>query len=147
MRRLFYIFVVLTFVMSSCSIDTSDNGDLDGFWHLERVDTLSTGGSCDLSNKTMFWRVQFDLLQLETPAAHYYLRFDQTSDSLVLRDPYINVIDVNKPGQGEDVPLRTPDGIRPFGIEALEVHYVKEALKGSRMILRSKTLRLYFRKF
>ena len=31
----------LTAVLSaSCEIETSDNGDLDGFWHLERVDTI-----------------------------------------------------------------------------------------------------------
>ena len=39
-------FAVLVFTLSSCEIETSQNGDLDGFWHLEQVDTLATGGTC-----------------------------------------------------------------------------------------------------
>ena len=27
--------------MSSCTLETSDNGYFDGYWHLERVDTLA----------------------------------------------------------------------------------------------------------
>jgi len=35
--------IVMAFAISammSCEIETSGNGDLDGFWHLVRVDTL-----------------------------------------------------------------------------------------------------------
>ena len=44
--------------LTSCEIETSDNGKLDGFWHLERVDTLATGKSVDYTNKLVFWGVQ-----------------------------------------------------------------------------------------
>ena len=36
--------------MQSCEIETSHNGDLDGFWHLTGVDTLATGGKRDLAH-------------------------------------------------------------------------------------------------
>ena len=48
--------------MMSCEIETSGNGDLDGFWHLVRVDTLSTGGMCDMSGRRVFWSVQVGIL-------------------------------------------------------------------------------------
>ena len=39
--------LVLCF-QSACTLETSDNGDLDGYWHLEQVDTLATGGKLNL---------------------------------------------------------------------------------------------------
>lgn len=42
MRKLLYIFFVLL-MFAACDIHTSDNGDLDGYWQLRSVDTLSTG--------------------------------------------------------------------------------------------------------
>ena len=41
MIRLIWMFLLgsLALVMSSCEMETTDNGDLDGFWHLESVDT------------------------------------------------------------------------------------------------------------
>jgi hypothetical protein len=35
----------------------------------------------------------------------------------------------------------------PYGIQRLEEHYKVEALDGKKMILKSETLRLYFKKF
>ncbi len=50
-----------TLLLASCNVETSDNGPLDGFWHLERVDTLATGGTTDYSSGYVFWGVQKDL--------------------------------------------------------------------------------------
>lgn len=77
----------LTSVLSSCSIETSDNGDLDGFWHLERIDTIATGGINDLSGQLIFWSVNNKLLMLKGSGSSYYLRFRQTDDSLVVFSP------------------------------------------------------------
>ena len=54
---------LLPFV-SSCTIENYDDGGLDGFWHLEQVDTLSTGGSNDLSSVKRFWGFQGKLLAM-----------------------------------------------------------------------------------
>ena len=67
MRKIFlYIAMVpmLSLTLGGCSIEMSDNGELDGYWHLERVDTLSTGGVCDLSGQLRFWAVQAKMLAL-----------------------------------------------------------------------------------
>ena len=33
-------------LLNSCEVDSSDNGDLDGFWHLESIDTSAPCGQC-----------------------------------------------------------------------------------------------------
>ena len=54
-----------TLLFASCNVETSDNGPLDGFWHLERVDTLATGGTTDYSSGYVFWGVQKDLIYIK----------------------------------------------------------------------------------
>lgn len=87
----------ISLVLSSCTLETSNNGDFDGFWHLERVDTLATGNYLDLSKERVFWGVQHKLISCAsiTPTnmysfRGYYFRFEQTGDSLILHSPYKN---------------------------------------------------------
>lgn len=142
MRRLVYILLFAVVVMASCTVETSGNGDLDGFWHLERVDTLSTGGVCGHSQERIFWSVQYHLLQLNVDSATYLMRFEQTSDSLYIHTPYRT-----NGGQGEDYPVTDYSLLKKFGIEDSVVHYQKESLSSDRMTLKSPKLRLYFKKF
>ena len=46
--------VLLLMSLTSCEIETSENGDLDGYWHLEQVDTLATGGVCIIEINVYF---------------------------------------------------------------------------------------------
>jgi hypothetical protein len=136
--------------LASCEIETSDNGDFDGFWHLERVDTLATGGTLDLSKKRVFWGVQYKLISVydidKEGTFGYYLRFKQTSYQIVTHTPYKNNWhqDVEN---GGDHPINDPKLLAPYGINNLEEEFVKEKLDGGQMILRSKTLRLKFKRF
>ena len=136
--------------LASCEIETSDNGDFDGFWHLERVDTLATGGTLDISKKRVFWGVQYKLISVydidKEGTFGYYLRFKQTSDQIVTHTPYKNNWhqDVEN---GGDHPIDAPTQLAPYGINNLEEEFVKEKLDGGQMILRSKTLRLKFKRF
>jgi hypothetical protein len=138
--------LILTAAMTSCTLETSDNGDLDGFWHLEAVDTLKTGGHLDLSGQKIFWAVQAKLIHLQGMDSTYYFRFRQTGDSLILHTPYSDHWhqDITN---GGDIPVTNPLWYSGYGINALEEPYLKEKLTGSKMILKSATLRLYFTKF
>ena len=49
---------VMASVMGACTLETSGNGDLDGFWHLVAVDTVDTGGVLNLSDERLFWSFQ-----------------------------------------------------------------------------------------
>ncbi len=136
----------LVFLLVSCSIESSDNGKLDGYWRLERIDTIYTGGSCDLSGGNLFWGVQHKLMSLNGGSVSFFYRFSQTRDSLSLLVPYVNRghEDVEN---GGDIPVDDPSALRQYGIQHVEEHFLKETLNGSRMVLRTDSFRLWFKKF
>lgn len=153
MKRLILWALLLTLIsgmMNSCEVETSDNGSLDGFWHLEQVDTLATGGICDFSDKRVYWGVQYQLVSISDYDLFkgyrgYYSRFTQTHDSLILTKLYRNYWHQNV---GGDIPVEeVNDSLRSCGINTLEEHFAKESLNNSQMILKNKNLRLHFRKF
>ena len=97
MKKIIGIFflAMMMFTLCSCEVETSQNGDLDGFWHLEQVDTLATGGSCSFADKRVFWGCQYKLIQVSdydyfSDGRGFYLRFEQTSDSLLITSVYRN---------------------------------------------------------
>lgn len=137
----FLLLIALIGTLASCELETSGNGDLDGFWHLERVDTLATGGVTDLSNTTRFWAFQSRLLNVSDKNGSYLLRFSHEGDSLFLSDPYLN-----DRGNG-DIKLEDHEPLRPYGINNVADRFRIEQLKGSNMILSNKTLKLKLKKF
>lgn len=143
-----------TLMLASCNVEASDNGPLDGFWHLEQVDTLATGGTTDYSSGYVFWGVQKDLIYIKdssnSSVGAYYLRFNQTQDSLHITKIYLDHGHEDNPNheQGGDIPVEAIDrNLRFFGLNALPEHFKKEAINGSRMILSTEKLRLKFKKF
>lgn len=143
-----------TLMLASCNVETSDNGPLDGFWHLEQVDTLATGGTTDYSSGYVFWGVQKDLIYIKdssnSSVGAYYLRFSQTQDSLHITKIYLDHGHEDNPNheQGGDIPVEAIDrNLRFFGLNALPEHFKKEAINGNRMILSTEKLRLKFKKF
>lgn len=138
--------------LSSCELESSDNGDLDGFWHLESVDTLATNGTCDFSEQRVFWGVQHKLISIThyelLGSRGYYARFEQTGDSLILSTFYKNNWHQDKGPNGGDIPLiEMNDTLRQCGINHLGEHFHKDALSGSKMVLSNKEYRLRFTKF
>lgn len=149
---IFAIFALLA--LASCEIESSDNGSLDGFWHLERIDTLATGRSGDYSARRIFWGAQLRLISVydadDGTVGSFYLRFRQTADSLVVTQVYDNHWheDNQTDGIGGDIPVTEPnDSLRHFGINDIPEGFAKERLDGRRMVLRSRTLRLTLRRF
>ena len=143
-----------TLMLASCNVETSDNGPLDGFWHLEQVDTLATGGTSDYSSDYVFWGGQKDLIYIKdssnSSVGAYYLRFSQTQDSLHITKIYLDHGHEDNPyhEQGGDIPVEAIDrNLRFFGLNALPEHFKKEAINGNRMILSTEKLRLKFKKF
>lgn len=133
----------------ACDIETSDNGKLDGYWHLERIDSLASGGQLDLAQRRIFWAIQAKLINVrdvDYNSNGCYLRFRQTADSLVIYDPYANHWHQDQE-DGGDIPITDATLLNPYGINALEVHYQKESLSGSKMVLKDDVVRLYFTKF
>lgn len=143
MKSLFYSLMV-AMMLVSCEIQTSSNGDLDGFWQLRAVDTLATGGESDMRGSGIYWAVQKRLLEVQDKNGVYggvFFRFSHAGDSLLLSDPYVN------DRISADVKVEDADMLRPFGVNRLDEGFHIEMLDGGNMVLRSETLRLWFRKY
>lgn len=135
---------------SSCEIERSDNGNLDGFWHLESVDSLENGQRADYSHRRAFWGIESKLVYAYDAdlLINYYCRFTQTQDSIMITKVYLDHGHQDNGLDGGDLPVTSVnDSLRYYGINALPESYLKEKLDGSKMILRSKQLRLSFRRF
>ncbi len=146
------ICMAATPLLGACTLETSDNGKLDGFWHLVQVDTLATGGIRDMAREKVFWGVQFKLISTQMANGEScYFRFKHTGDSLIVNSPYWNhgheSADSTSTAPSGDIPVTDASLLAPFGINSLEEHFYVEKLTGSRMILRSNLYRLNFKKF
>lgn len=143
--RLFAIAAFATIALSACELETHDNGKLDGFWQMSQIDTLATGGTKDVSQDRLYWSVQAQLIELSdrssTDNAKYIFRFSNRSDSLLLRDGRLS--DRRK----GDPALESAEPLHQYGVNELDEKFAIEALSGSRMILKSETLRIKLRKF
>ena len=151
-KNTYHILTALTGIavsMASCTMESSDNGKLDGFWHLEQVDTLATGGKADLSDKRIFWGVQHKLISIKDyDTEGFYCRFRQTGDSLILSSPYLNHWHQDHGDNGGDIPMKSvSDNLRRCGINHIEEHFCKLRLTGEEMILKNEELILKFKKF
>ena len=144
----FILIISVISLMTACHMESSDNGHLDGFWHLVRVDTLSIDtlsivGTSDLSQDYFFWAFQFQLLSVrntQKSPEEYFLRFQRQGDELVLSDPFQYVL------QGKDAPVENIDLLRPFGINDQEERFRIVHLSSRRMTLKSHFLVLTMQK-
>ena len=148
MKKLFYLFIMLLLFLTSCELETSDNGDFDGYWHLVGVDTLANGKHKDLSQQCVFWAVQFHLIQLKGAdrmdeggmGRECYETFQLESNQLILSNPH------EKNREAGD-PVITEENLfllRPYGINSLTEHFDVQQLNKDEMTLQSATLRLHF---
>ncbi len=146
MKKIF-LFAAGLVLATSCGdlLETSDNGDLDGYWQLAQVDTLATGTTKDMTSSKVFWGVQGKFLDVldthKSPTYGYMFRFQHTADSLWLSDARVNNREVSDSLLTDVAPLR------PLGVNELAEHFLVERLTGSHMVLCGKVIRLHFRKF
>lgn len=144
----FFLIISVISLMTACHMESSENGHLDGFWHLVRVDTLSTDtlsivGTSDLSQDYFFWAFQFQLLSVrntQKSPEEYFLRFQRQGDELVLSQPFQYVL------QGKDAPVENIDLLRPFGINDQEERFRIVHLSSRRMTLKNNFLVLTMQK-
>ena len=143
MRKWFIMLSVLSlFFLVGCELETTDNGDLDGYWHLEWVDTLSSQRSIDYGQARIFWSIQFKLLQLsdlENNSIIYNLVYD--NHQLTLADPYMF------DRADGDTLVTDVEVLRRYGVNALQETMKVVSLQSDRMVLESPVLRLHFKKY
>ena len=142
MKKITFLFAALL-LLTSCEIEFSNNGKLDGFWQLIAVDTLATQHTSDLKTSGRTWAFQGRLLEMRDTKGGYsdlYFSFEHRGDSLFLDSPYLSDRDV------DDIKITDVNIVRPYGVNGLKEGFEIENLSNNKLILRSKTLRLMLRK-
>ncbi|MFC2659259.1 lipocalin-like domain-containing protein [Segatella oris] len=142
MKKITFLFAALL-LLTSCEIEFSNNGKLDGFWQMIAVDTLATQHTSDLKTSGRTWAFQGRLLEMRDTKGGYsdlYFSFEHRGDSLFLDSPYLSDRDV------DDIKITDVNIVRPYGVNGLKEGFEIESLSNNKLILRSKTLRLLFKK-
>ena len=135
---------MLIMLLSSCDIEHSSNGKLDGYWHMTSIDTLSNGNITHLNDRLLFWAFQNKLLEFidrDGKTQSFLLRFEKNGNTLRIYNPHISR------SQSGDVEVTNPATMSPYGINTMEDTLTIEKLGSSAMILRNKTIRINFKRF
>ena len=139
-----YLFILIPF-FTSCTLEMSDNGKLDGFWQLKQLDTISTGGQTDMRDSLFFWAVQKDLLEIKDPerdiTKNIVFRFNHTGDSLILTEPYYSNRD------SSDIKIKDPAVLNRFGIYNLREAFFVTNLTSDELEMKSDRYIFHFRKY
>lgn len=143
-----FLLTSLALLLSACTLETDNGaGDLEGMWHLVRIENLVTGASSsvkDLSSQKVFWSFQARLLELDDKSGEssYLYRFQIDNGQLTLKDPYLY------DRENGDRPLSVYDShLETYGIKSLTPILKIESVRKRKLILSDSNVRLYFDKF
>ncbi len=143
MKKLYIVLMVIGLMLTSCELETSNNGDLDGYWHLVRVDTLATGGVCDMSEARVFWGVQVRLIEAvdhDNDSRHYGYLFKFEKKESMLRLYYAH----RHNREEGDILVEDVREISSLGVNSLDDTFLIEQLNSSNMTIVDDLLRLSF---
>lgn len=136
--------------LASCEIeDACSDYNYDGFWHLQRIDTIGGGSNTAIAKSQLFWAKQHNLLQLidvhrQQPTCllrYEIIRKVGEADIFRVYDPYI---DDREHG---DTPITDPSVLSPYGIQSLDATYRIEDDMDYPLVLNDGHYRLYFEEF
>ena len=145
MKKIFYL-LAFGMMLVSCEIETSGNGELDGYWQMSQVDTLATGGVADTRESFIYWGIQGKLLQIRSENDVYLsegllFRFENNNSILTLSSPFVHHL------YETDEPIDDVEILKPFGIYRLEEKFAIEQLDDKCMVLTNDVVRLHFRRY
>lgn len=130
---------------TACTLETSDNGSLDGFWQLTQVDSLHNGMMTDMRTSGIFWAVQAKMLEVRNVykkhSTNVIFRFQHIGNWLILSEP---VVDNREAGDSILTDMRL---LRPYGLTGPNDTLTIWRLDGEEMLLDSKIVRMHFRRY
>lgn len=137
--------------LASCSLETdtvSGDGNIEGFWHLERIETLATDSTSestvtDCSKMRLFWAIQHKLLQLTDKDGNYKVlncRFTVSGGQLTITEVY------EASTERVDTPTDNVSLLAPYGITRLNPTF-SYTISGSHLTLTDGNTRLYLKRF
>jgi hypothetical protein len=143
MRTAQYCLLFLFALLTACDFETSDNGDLDGFWQLHQLDTLATGGSTDMRDSAIYWAVQVKLLEIRRLSDYYSVmfRFDKSGSQLRISNPVCDDRDIS------DSIITSAETLRPFGLLNTSETFNIETLNSDHFVITNEAYRFHLRKY
>lgn len=140
-KHLIYIIGILA-SMTSCTIVTSDNGDLDGLWQLTIKENLQTGTVTDMREKSVSWAFQGSLIQMNS------LVVEEVTGQFIHTDDYLKVWNLNQfSHQDGDTKIENVKKLHQFGVYQLEPTFKVLELDKKTLQLQCDSIRLNFRKY
>ena len=134
--------VLFLSVLAGCKLENSHNGKLDGYWKLRTIDHLLTDETVDLSEESIFWAVQKDLLVVRNNSGEEFVfHFSKTDKELIVHDAHKS--DKNN----GDPKLEDLSVLEKYGIFSDPMTYKIDHLTSRVMVLSTDEIRLTFKKF
>lgn len=147
MKKILFLIITATLCLTS-SCETSDNGELDGMWHITRIDSISNGTSHDIRTEIKFWSFQGKILQFfnyreDSIKEIYMARFKNKGSQLIISNPFIyNRMTGDYPLSADSLFI-----LKSHGINSVPDTFAVEHLDRKKMQLADDVVRLYFEKY
>ena len=149
--RNYSLITIFLLLLTGCSIETSDNGVLDGRWQLMEINYFDgSNRKVETKEQLIFWDIQYKLISIHSMSGKLHdslteeslCRFNYTKDSLKLSDFYRHFREAD---QKIDDPLTTY--FQKTGINGIKANFAVLHLDSKSMLLQSDYAKLSFRKF
>lgn len=144
MKRILYIIIGVTLLLTSCDKEDSVNGNLDGFWQMTMMLNKVDATNSDMRLSGITWAFQGHILELRDVNKvnqDIIMSFNHDGNKLKLYEPYRVDRDSN------DIIINDVAFLLPYGIESTTVEYNVIELSNSCMILDNNVWHLEFRKY
>lgn len=145
MKKLYIYIIGVVLLMAGCDVESSSNGDLDGFWQMTaRSDKYTDVGARDMRESGLTWSFQGKLLELRDVndrQKDIVMSFEHVGNQLRLYNPYLVERD------SDDIIVSDLEVLLPYGISQTDGKYDVVELSGDRMVLENERFLLKFRKY
>ena len=147
MKRIVYILsIVCLLMMTACDVETSDNGDLDGFWQMTEMHAayFSSMEGKDMRESGLTWSFQGKLLELRDATGHQQdivMSFEHKGSELRVYNPYFVERDSG------DIKVTNAIDLLPYGISNTDDTFQVLELSSDKMVLSNPMFMLSFRKY
>ena len=145
MKKLYIYIIGVMLLMVGCDVESSDNGNLDGFWQMtSKTDKYAKCGAVDMRDSGLTWSFQGKLLELRDVndrQKDIVLSFEHDGNTLRVYNPYIVERD------SDDIKVSDPMLLLPYGIFSLDEKCNVVELKNDKMVLENERFLLKFRKY
>jgi hypothetical protein len=144
MKRFFIYIIGIGLLLTACDKESSDNGDLEGFWQMTEMDNKYAKHVSDMHESGLTWSFQGKLLELRDVTDHQkdiVMSFEHKGGELRVYNPYFVERD------SDDIRVTDESYLRPYGISKTDIQFKVLELSSKEMIIDNDTYQLKFRKY